>query len=321
MKYRVAKLRDAIPGLHTRKTVQWQMALFHTAFVHWRRQIPSIWFQKFCASRGIQRVVFGNVFGDRNELTSKFSSNWTHAFVTFENTREPHWSAYHDHLLDAWDVGLGFESIDHPNYLRFPYWLFHLVSPVAANPGQAFVDRIHKSHNPDRPHFASIVASHDSHFAGGAGMRAQAKSALSPLGEVLSAGKWQQNTDLLQTRYGDRKERFLEDCRFNLAIENSSNSGYVTEKIFQSLMAGAVPIYWGNEGKPPEPEVLRQDAFVWFDPVNPQRTVEAVQALEDHPRDLLAFRAQPKLTDHAAEWINEKFESLAEHLRRGPVLG
>lgn len=34
-----------------------------------------------------------------------------------------------------------------------------------------------------------------------------------------------------------------------------------------------------------------------------------------------AFRAQPKLTDHAAEWINEKFDSLAERLKRGPVLG
>ena len=138
MKYRVAKLRDAIPGLRTRKTVQWQMALLHTAFVHWRRQMPSIWFQKFCASRGIQRVVFGNVFGDRNELTSKFSSNWTHAFVTFENTREPHWSAYHDHLLDAWDVGLGFESIDHPNYLRFYVLALPLGFPCRCEPRTGF---------------------------------------------------------------------------------------------------------------------------------------------------------------------------------------
>lgn len=33
--------------------------------------------------------------------------------------------------------------------------------------------------------------------------------------------------------------------KFYLAFENSQNQGYVTEKVWQALVMGAIPIYWG----------------------------------------------------------------------------
>lgn len=41
--------------------------------------------------------------------------------------------------------------------------------------------------------------------------------------------------------------QIYKDYKFVIAFENSSADGYVTEKIVQALLAGAVPIYWGAD--------------------------------------------------------------------------
>lgn len=41
---------------------------------------------------------------------------------------------------------------------------------------------------------------------------------------------------------------FLNDYKFNIAFENSSAPGYITEKLVDCYMANTVPIYWGSEG-------------------------------------------------------------------------
>ncbi len=41
------------------------------------------------------------------------------------------------------------------------------------------------------------------------------------------------------------KQAFLKEYKFTLAIENSSQPGYVTEKFFDPFLAQSLPIYWG----------------------------------------------------------------------------
>lgn len=43
----------------------------------------------------------------------------------------------------------------------------------------------------------------------------------------------------------DHKIEFIAGYKFNLALENSSLPGYVTEKIVEPLAANTVPVYWG----------------------------------------------------------------------------
>ena len=47
---------------------------------------------------------------------------------------------------------------------------------------------------------------------------------------------------------GDQKEKveFLRDYKFNICFENSSYSGYTTEKIIHSMFMNCIPIYWGD---------------------------------------------------------------------------
>jgi len=42
------------------------------------------------------------------------------------------------------------------------------------------------------------------------------------------------------------KLAFLSAYKFTIAFENSSYPGYITEKILEALVAGTLPIYWGN---------------------------------------------------------------------------
>jgi hypothetical protein len=44
----------------------------------------------------------------------------------------------------------------------------------------------------------------------------------------------------------DDKMEFLKQYKFTIAFENSSWPGYTTEKLIQPLLAGSIPIYWGN---------------------------------------------------------------------------
>lgn len=39
---------------------------------------------------------------------------------------------------------------------------------------------------------------------------------------------------------------YLKDYKFSISFENSSFIGYTTEKLLESSLSGAIPIYWGN---------------------------------------------------------------------------
>lgn len=58
----------------------------------------------------------------------------------------------------------------------------------------------------------------------------------------------------------DSAVRAFQNFRFGIAFENSEMPGYITEKIANVKLAGAVPIYWGA---PDVMAYLNPDAFVW----------------------------------------------------------
>jgi hypothetical protein len=44
----------------------------------------------------------------------------------------------------------------------------------------------------------------------------------------------------------ENKLEFIKDYKFTMAFENSKSDGYTTEKIVEAMLAGSIPIYWGN---------------------------------------------------------------------------
>jgi len=68
--------------------------------------------------------------------------------------------------------------------------------------------------------------------------------------KVDCAGKVLNNTNRLR-KYEEKmahtqaKLNFISSYKFTIAFENTSNDYYISEKIFQPLMVGSIPIYWG----------------------------------------------------------------------------
>jgi hypothetical protein len=42
------------------------------------------------------------------------------------------------------------------------------------------------------------------------------------------------------------KIKFLSSYKFSITMENTEGQGYISEKIFDSFMAGKIPIYYGS---------------------------------------------------------------------------
>jgi hypothetical protein len=81
--------------------------------------------------------------------------------------------------------------------------------------------------------------------------REQFFHALNRVIPVASAGRILRNDNSLSgndttTDWGAEKRKFVEEFRFTIAIENSEQPGYCTEKISDALLAHTIPIYWGD---------------------------------------------------------------------------
>lgn len=91
------------------------------------------------------------------------------------------------------------------------------------------------------------------------------------------------------------KAAFISGHRFNIAFENTETDGYVTEKLIDPLLAGAIPIYWGA------PDVLRDfnpDCLIHArDFRDLDSLADFVLNLDDEPDRQLRYLAAPAFRD------------------------
>lgn len=84
--------------------------------------------------------------------------------------------------------------------------------------------------------------------------------------KVDSGGKYLNNIG----KNVSNKMDFLRNYKFTMAFENASYPGYTTEKIVQPMLAGSIPIYWGN------PEITRDFSDKSFINVHTYKNLEKV---------------------------------------------
>jgi len=145
-------------------------------------------------------------------------------FYTGENV-PPDWSLC--------DWAFTFEQTSHPRHFRLPHWPFY-VDPTA------LVKR--SDHDPEailarKSRFCAFIVSNPL-----CRTRNDFFRRLSRYRPVDSGGKV---LNTLGHRVGNKLE-FLRDYKFTIAFENESHPGYTTEKIAEPMLAGSLPIYWGD---------------------------------------------------------------------------
>ncbi len=284
------------------------------------------WLEKFILHHFPERTAelcFVGVFGPRGSIDRYPGRK---IFFTGENVEQPirharlqethgktyYWfdrlqHTYSDYRQGEVDLALGFADREQEwsNYLRFPLWLTYLFPPDADS---TKVNEIIAAINSVRSLAARDAVCMNKHDV--YGMRANLCDALQDVLQISYAGKWRHNDDALWNEFGDDKLRYLAQFRFNICPENMDAPGYCTEKLFDSLRCGCVPLYAGCCGLP-EPEVVNYDAVIRWD-VDGDNTenINLVKRLLHDEAYYEAFMRQPKLKPQAAEYIMDRLDNL-----------
>ena len=101
----------------------------------------------------------------------------------------------------------------------------------------------------------------------------------------------------------DGKDRFVERYAFNVCPENSLGKGYVTEKVFEAVWAGCIPVYWGDVSSE-EFRMLNMDRVILFDNSDPEscrRVAARLRRLLDDPRETRRMLELPIFSERALE--------------------
>lgn len=246
---------------------------------------------------------FFSVFGDRS-IIDRVDTD-INIFFNAENAKVDNYFAYTDQFLGSKKIHLsiGFEYFEHERYVRFPNWMD--VFFLKTDEVKSICNKLRYPNVDNKDRFASCVASH-----GGKGLRDSIVDALTEIDIVSCPGKFRHNDDSLFTQYDDNKLDYLKRFQFNICPENSNAMGYVTEKLFQAISAGCIPIYWGSYNRP-ELDVLNQDAIIFWDP-NGDNTnaVKLIRELYDSPKLMKEFLSLPRLIESADEYILQQLNEI-----------
>lgn len=276
----------------------------------------SLWFYRFVKNCHLlegsdKTLAFCAVFGDRKVW--KHISSDVKVFFIGENVHNPKWSVYADGMLNQSDcnLSLGFDFFEDDRYQRFPLWLTYVFEPqMDKNQIEKSCQMLRYPRDIERRHFASLIARYDI-----LGIRTEMFEAMSNFGRVDCPSGVLHNDDTLKEQFNDNKLEYLRQYLFNICPENTNSYGYVTEKLFQAISSGCIPIYWGSYNAP-ELKILNQDAIVFWDREDGgTQAIRQVEDLMSNKQRLNEFMHQPRLLPTAEEEVEKMLVGLYDRLK------
>lgn len=286
---------------------------FNTYLTH--KHTPDHWLYRFLINRiqirqfTKEKVAIFGVNGDRRTIgvnKAKYK-----IFYTAENIHDEgsSWSQYNDLLLNDSKVALsiGFDYLKNNKYVRFPFWMMRIFNPedTYAIIKEKCNEINHASKMNSHKKFCTFIARKDYN-----GDRLFFYNLINSIETIDCPSQFQHNDNTLYEVHNNNKLSYLSQFKFNLCPENSNYEGYVTEKIFDSLSAGCVPIYWGANNKP-EIDILNQNRIFLLSINNEHLDIlNEITALNKNDRKFKSFSDQPVFTKDAPEIIFDYFKNL-----------
>jgi len=233
---------------------------------------------------------------------------------------------YKTYLDGLPSLAMGFDYSEAKNYRRFPLWLMYLFPPEVAVKAsvadiQKRLDEIEMQCNCSKIKFAAMIASHDGYaskkkVSGCVEIvsRAEITNKVGTIDFVHCPGKLLHNDNSLQDEYNDNKKEYLRQFLFNICAENASVKGYVTEKIFDAIEAGAIPIYWGDPN--PEPAILNPQRIILWNDSQVEGVLSTIKELYLNMEVREQFLREPLFVKTAAQEIYDHFSWLRRDLER-----
>lgn len=279
----------------------------------WKGEKPEeIWFSRFINSRNLEhrkKIYFFSVLGDMNNIHLRKGK--TNIFFSGENMYSDRFASYRAFCeKQHFDLYIDFTYYVNKNSIRFPLWLMYMFKPEADyNDIKTRVEQLRYPKFEDKQRFCSLVASHDFN-----GIRGKMFDTLSSIDKVVSAGIFRNNSDELHSVLPDNKHDFIKQFKFNICPENSNHHLYVTEKIFQAIDAGCIPLYWGGDNSP-ECNILNKDAILFWNEDDNTELIKTVKKINTDIHTYNNFAKQPRLLSGVEDIVAEMFIALEKAIR------
>jgi hypothetical protein len=191
-----------------------------------------------------------------------------------------------------------FGCVDNKPFSRVKFPLYYTSfnhSPDVFDKTNAYV----KSCDPTKKQFATLISRHDT-----GNIRDPIHRILTKLGHIACPGPLLNNCSNEElNRIGNPEyiKRFI----FNICPENfgASHPGYITEKLMNACLGGAIPIYYG-ELDDIDRRVFNADRIIFVDPSNLISLYNTVKELVNDPVKLMDFYRQDVFMPDAYEVMN-----------------
>ena len=181
--------------------------------------------------------------------------------------------------FNLFDYAIAFDYIEMADrYFRYPLYMIYGDVPEIASKRNGMIT------DPKiRDKFCSFVYSNSKADP----LRTEFFERLSEYKQVDSGGRYMNNVG----GPVENKREFESHYKFSIAFENSSYSGYTSEKILEAFAAGTVPIYWGD---PDITRVYNENAFIninRYDSI--EEAIEVIKKLDNDDEEYLNMLSQP----------------------------
>ena len=106
----------------------------------------------------------------------------------------------------------------------------------------------------------------------------------------------------------------MQKYALNICPENTSAYGYTTEKVFEAISMGCIPVYWGAEFA--DKMVINENAIIrWDRKDGGQSALEQIQELYANSKMLQEFLSQPRLLPTAEEYIIDTYAKIEKKMK------
>ena len=216
-------------------------------------------------------------------------------------------------------IGFRYTNLD-KKILRFPLWLMYYNFYTIDTNTTAYTttdntniinyieNKYKQNKNKNKSIFATLISSHDR-----GGQRTKICNGLSKhessQGKIMCAGNFNNNTSKIGP-YCQDKINYISQGIYNICPENSSYEGYFTEKIFQALEAGTIPLYWAVDL--PEKGLINENKYCFCNINNEKELQDSIDNVIANPKKYLEGNV---FSDNAINIIQGYYNDLRDNIK------
>jgi len=239
-----------------------------------------------------------------------FCSPYTNEFLKYDCIRIFYTAENVTPDFNIFDYCIGFDEMEFGDrYIRVPNYI---MNPKYMNDLELMSKRHLTDENNDKRKFCSFVCSNGN----GDLMRDAIFEEVSKYKHVASGGRHLNNIGLPDGVKS--KLEFQQNYKFALALENTSFTGYTTEKLIEAYAAGGIPIYWGD---PAVKKYFREGSFInVLDFRTLDDAIEEIKRVDQDEKLYVSYlRTSALVNPEHVEQIKSDFEKFLIHIIEQPL--